>query len=154
VAGPQYPATIRWPRNVARIDHVAPSGHCLFYNSQRFTLNVTRRNMVQLGFSPSVRLFEAAACGVPIISDEWDGLDQLFVRDREIVIARTADDVLRALREMSADDARAMGSQARARVLREHTSEHRALELEQHVLGLFTTANRPIAARPPSATLH
>jgi spore maturation protein CgeB len=133
VAGPQYPEGIEWPANVRRIDHVPPNAHCRFYNGQRFTLNVTRRDMVERGFSPSVRLFEAAACGVPIISDAWDGLERFFRPREEILVACTMEDVLRTLRDTSADEARAIGSRARARVLREHTSEHRALELERFV---------------------
>ena len=74
VAGPLYPADLQWPANVDRIEHVGPDRHPWFYGRQRFTLNVTRADMVRLGYSPSVRLFEAAACGVPIISDWWPGL--------------------------------------------------------------------------------
>ena len=78
VAGPQYPDDIRWPANVERRVHLPPAEHRAFYNAQRFTLNITRADMIRAGYSPSVRLFEAAACGVPIISDWWDGLDTLF----------------------------------------------------------------------------
>ncbi len=78
VAGPQYPGSIVWPANVARIEHLPPADHSAFYNAQRFTLNVTRADMIAAGWSPSVRLFEAAACGTPIISDWWAGLDSLF----------------------------------------------------------------------------
>ena len=74
VAGPQYPASIDWPANVERIEHLPPSEHAAFYCRQRFTLNVTRADMIRTGWSPSVRLFEAAACGTPIISDRWEGL--------------------------------------------------------------------------------
>ncbi|MGN6104293.1 MAG: CgeB family protein, partial [Kofleriaceae bacterium] len=87
VAGPQYPAAIEWPANVQRFDHIAPDSHARFYNEMAFTLNVTRADMVAAGWSPSVRLFEAAACGVPIISDPWDGLDELFEPRTEILIA-------------------------------------------------------------------
>src|SRR5205085_6433901 len=75
VAGPQYPEGIRWPTNVQRIVHLSPAEHRAFYNSQRFTLNITRAAMVRAGYSPSVRLFEAAACGTPIITDYWTGLE-------------------------------------------------------------------------------
>ena len=75
VAGPLYPASICWPANVARIDHLPPSAHRSFYNAQRFTLNITRTAMRQVGYAPSVRLFEAAACATPIISDAWPGLE-------------------------------------------------------------------------------
>ncbi len=78
VAGPQYPKSVRWPRNVKRYLHLSPAKHRAFYNAQKFTLNITRADMVEAGYSPSVRLFEAAACGTPIISDDWEGLDAFF----------------------------------------------------------------------------
>jgi spore maturation protein CgeB len=129
VAGPQYPESIEWPANVERIDNVPPPEHAAFYCAQRFTLNVTRAEMVAAGWSPSVRLFEAAACGVPVISDWWDGLDAFFEPGREILVAESRDDVLRHLR---AGD-RTVGAHARRRVLAEHTPDHRAAELEQLV---------------------
>jgi hypothetical protein len=91
VAGPQYPGHIAWPANVERLEHVAPADHPAFYSASRFTLNVTRADMIAAGYSPSVRLFEAAACGAPIISDVWPGLDELFEPGREIAsLANTA----------------------------------------------------------------
>ena len=101
VAGPQFPDHIAWPANVTRIEHVGPDDHADFYASCRFTLNVTRADMAVAGFSPSVRLFEAAACGSPIISDRWNGIDTLFAPGREILLAERPDDVLQALLEMS-----------------------------------------------------
>jgi len=133
VVGPQYPEDLRWPRNVARRAHLAPREHRAFYNAQRFALNVTRADMVAAGYSPSVRLFEAAACGTPIISDEWPGLAELFAPNEEILIARTADDVLHVIRELPEDERIAIGRRARARVLAVHTASHRAAELEQYV---------------------
>ncbi|WP_375397988.1 glycosyltransferase [uncultured Sphingomonas sp.] len=129
VAGPQYPADIDWPDNVERIDHCPPADHAAFYSASRFTLNVTRADMIAAGWSPSVRLFEAAACGTPILSDAWAGLDELFEPGREIIIAETAEDVLQALGQDSA----ALGSAARARVLARHTAAHRAAELETYL---------------------
>jgi spore maturation protein CgeB len=134
VAGPQYPAEVVWPSNVERVEHLAPPEHGAFYNSQRFTLNVTRADMVQAGYSPSVRLFEAAACAVPIISDTWDGLDTLFTPGREILLASSAEDTRRFLRELTEKERRALGERARARVLAEHTAAHRAKELETYTL--------------------
>ncbi len=129
VAGPQYPADIDWPANVERIEHVAPADHAAFYAASRYTLNVTRQDMVQAGWSPSVRLFEAAACGTPVISDTWAGLDALFTPDREIVLAEDGRAVLQAL--ASDDDARdRLASKARTRVLAAHTAAHRAATLE------------------------
>lgn len=135
VTGPQYPEEIAWPRNVKRIDHLPPADHRAFYNAQRFALNVTRAAMIRAGWSPSVRLFEAAACGVPIISDWWDGLDSLFEPDREILVAEKSADVLRYLR-MSDDDRKIIGRRARERVLDDHTAAHRAKELESYVEAL------------------
>jgi spore maturation protein CgeB len=133
VAGPQYPSDIRWPVNVDYTPHLAPAEHRSFYCRQRYTLNVTRREMIAAGWSPSVRLFEAAACGTPIISDHWAGLDSLFVPDREILVARSAQDVLRALREIDEEERNTIGSRARSRVLREHTAARRAEQLEAYV---------------------
>jgi len=133
VAGPQYPDDIRWPANVERRVHLPPAEHRAFYNAQRFTLNITRADMIRAGYSPSVRLFEAAACGVPIISDWWDGLDTLFEPGREILVARSPEDTVRYLRETSEEDRKAIGRRARKRVLAEHTAAHRAAELEEYV---------------------
>ena len=129
LAGPQYPEGIDWPANVERLDSLPPAEHAAFYASQRFTLNVTRADMVAAGWSPSARLFEAAACGVPVISDWWDGLDAFFEPGHEILVAGDADDVLRHLRHGD----RAVGHRARERVLAAHTADHRAAELEDHV---------------------
>ncbi|HEU4969726.1 bifunctional glycosyltransferase/UDP-glucuronate decarboxylase, partial [Sphingomonas sp.] len=126
VAGPQYPDDIDWPANVERIDHVPPADHPAFYAASRFTLNVTRADMVKAGWSPSVRLFEAGACGTAIISDRWAGLDRLFAPGSEIVMAESADDVIAAL----GADAAAVGTGARERTLAGHTAAHRAAELE------------------------
>lgn len=130
VAGPQYPDDIDWPANVQRLRHVAPGDHPAFYGASRFTLNVTRAHMIAAGFSPSVRLFEAAACGTPIISDAWEGLDTIFDPDREIILAEAADAVLAALRNLPESRRQALGAAGRARILAGHTAAHRAAELE------------------------
>ena len=129
VAGAQYPPGIKWPPNVDHIDHVAPDRHCAFYNSQLFTLNLTRKEMIRLGWSPSVRLFEAAACGTPIISDYWDGLDSIFKIGAEILVARSTEEAVRLLEETSEEERQQIGERARARVMAEHTAAHRAAEL-------------------------
>ena len=130
VAGPQYPADVDWPANVERIDHLPPADHAAFYSASRYTLNVTRADMIAAGWSPSVRLFEAGACATPIISDRWSGIDTLFEPGREIILADGADDVMAAL---GRDDAAAIGAAARQRVLAAHTAAHRAAELEHHL---------------------
>jgi spore maturation protein CgeB len=133
VVGPQYPAEFDWPANVVRAEHSPPDQHRAFYASQRYTLNVTRADMIQAGFSPSVRLFEAAACGIPIISDWWPGLDTLFQPGEEIIIARGPQDVLAALRDTPEPTRQAMAERARHRVLQHHTGRHRAEELMAYV---------------------
>jgi spore maturation protein CgeB len=133
VAGSSYPSAIRWPDNVTRIDHLPPPAHPGFYADQRFTLNVTRVQMRRAGFSPSVRLFEAAACGVPVISDDWDGLDEVFVPGEEILIAHDRDEVVRILDEVDEPRRAAIGRRARERVLREHTAAQRVTLLEREV---------------------
>ena len=130
VAGPQYPDTIDWPANVERIDHLPPSEHADFYSASRFTLNVTRADMIAAGWSPSVRLFEAGACGTPIVSDRWEGIEDLFTPGREILLA---DDGAAVISAIEWADAAAMGEAARARVLDAHTAAHRAAELGLHL---------------------
>lgn len=130
VAGSGYPDGIGWPPNVERIDHVPPGRHRSFYNAQRFTLNVTRAPMVERGWSPSVRLFEAAACGVTIITDRWRGLGDYFTPDDEVLVADDAEGALRYLRHVPREEAAAIGRRARDRVLREHTAGHRVASLE------------------------
>lgn len=125
VAGSQFPDTIEWPANVDRIDHVPPQDHATFYNSQRFTLNVTRAAMRSFGHSPSVRLFEAAACGTPIISDSWPGLTELLPEGEALVLARQSEDVIRTL-GMAEDRRQALAAAARSTVLKHHTGRARA----------------------------
>ncbi|MFL6373795.1 MAG: glycosyltransferase [Pyrinomonadaceae bacterium] len=133
VAGPQFPDTIDWPSNVERIEHLPPSEHRAFYNSQRFTLNITRQDMVRAGYSPSVRLFEAGACGVPVISDTWEGIDTFFRPGIEIALADTSDDVVDVLTRTSEEARLMMGLLARQRVLKEHTATRRTAELEMYI---------------------
>jgi len=134
VAGPQYPDSVRFGPNVERIEHLPPAQHRAFYCSQRFTINITRADMIRAGFSPSVRLFEAAACGTPVISDLWAGLETFFRPGSEILFAETAADTLRFLHKMGDEERREIGERARRRVLAEHTADDRAESLEQYVI--------------------
>ena len=133
VAGSQYPQEIRWPANVRRILHLNPRWHASFYSSSLLTLNVTRQDMVLAGYSPSVRLFEAAACGATIVSDSWEGLDTFLRPGREILLPTCSDDVIAYLQGMSRSDLRRIGRNAQERVLAEHTSAVRAVEFEKYV---------------------
>jgi len=127
-----------WPRNVERIDHLPPCEHRPFYNAQRVTLNLTRGEMKAAGYSPSVRLFEAAACGAAILSDYWQGLENLFEIGREILVASCPGEILRLLRETAPEEIAQLGARVRDRVQAEHTASHRASELE----GYFQEAVR------------
>lgn len=133
VAGPQYPSGLPWPRNVRRIIHLEPEFHPYFYSSSLFTLNLTRDEMVQAGYSPSVRLFEAAGCGTAIISDYWPGIETFFVPDEEILLASSCADVTSLLTNLSAAEARKIGQRAQDRVLAEHSAQRRAIEFEEAI---------------------
>jgi spore maturation protein CgeB len=133
VAGPQYPESMEWPTNVRRIMHLEPKYHAALYSSSRLTLNVTRRDMVMAGYSPSVRLFEAAACGAAIVSDNWPGLDGFFTSGREILLSGGSEDVLRYVSGYDDAELKTIGNAARERVLASHSNQTRALEFERAV---------------------
>ena len=132
VAGPQYPAEIEWPANVERIEHLPPSEHRKFYNSQRFTMNITREDMIGAGYSPSVRLFEAAACNTPIISDYWEGIESIFEPGKEILISKSEEETVGYLNNIGEAERQQIAASAREKVLAFHTAAHRAKELETY----------------------
>lgn len=137
VAGPLYPDTTRWPGNVRHMAHLAPQYHPMLYSSSELVLNLTRREMVIAGYSPSVRLFEAAACGATILSDNWAGMDEFFRSGEEILLASDREDVLRHLR---AGIEPKIGARAQQRVLAEHSAAVRAREFEDAVLAIGSPA--------------
>jgi spore maturation protein CgeB len=145
IGGSLYPADFPWRLNIEYWRHVAPPEHRRFYAAARATLNVTRQAMADNGWCPSGRLFEAAACGVPMLSDWWDGLDEFFDPWRDIVIVRKTDDVLAAL-DLSDRELAEIGEAGRARVLAEHTAERRAAELITLLQGARGT--RPLCREP------
>jgi spore maturation protein CgeB len=130
VAGSKYPSDIEWPANVDQIAHLPPDAHRGFYQSQRYTLNVTRSDMKALGFSPSVRLFEAAACGAPVISDAWPGLETIFTPGEELLVASHRGEVVDIVTDLPNERRLAIAARAHQRLLREHTPAHRAIQLE------------------------
>lgn len=146
VAGPQYPRSIKWPKNVRRINHLNPRWHAHFYSSSRLTLNVTRRDMVQAGWSPSVRLFEAAACGACMVSDTWPGIDSFFRPQEEILLPTSAEDVVRYITGATDAELRAIGDRAQQRVLGDHTSAHRALQFEEAVEQARSSPRRAVTS--------
>jgi spore maturation protein CgeB len=131
VAGSMYPGSVAWPNNVRHIAHLAPQYHPSLYSSSKLVLNLTRREMVIAGYSPSVRLFEAAACGAIIVSDRWAGMEEFFTPGEEVLFASDGDDMMHYLKH--APDPR-IGLRAQQRVLDEHTASARSLEFERAVL--------------------
>lgn len=132
LGGAQYPDDFPWNENIWFVDHVPPPEHPAFYSSSRTTLNVTRSAMASFGYCPSGRLFEAAACATPLISDSWDGLNEFFEPGREILVASSADDVVSAI-QLDCQDLHKIGKAARERVFAAHTAEHRSREFVQLV---------------------
>jgi spore maturation protein CgeB len=145
VVGPGYPEISDWPLNVDRHIHLSPRDHPEFYGSQRFGLNLTRAPMKAAGYSPSVRLFEAAACSTPVISDWWEGLDSFLSIGKEVLIAENAETVLRYLRDTPEPVRIAIGDAARRRILTQHTPHHRALQIESYLKEMYDHAS----AHPP-----
>jgi spore maturation protein CgeB len=137
VAGSQYPREICWARNVQRIIHVSPREHAAFYSSSRFTLNLTRADMIAAGYAPSVRLFEAAACGVPLLCDRWPGLEEFLTPGEEILLPADEYETASILRHFPEQERRHLGARARERILSCHTSEHRAAQFEAVVAGCY-----------------
>jgi spore maturation protein CgeB len=130
IGGAQYPDDIAWPANVEFVHHAPPWQHPHFFCSSRATLNITRRAMAQYGWCPSVRLFEAAACGTPLLTDVWDGLGEFFELGTEILPVRTGQDVLQAL-DLTDSELQRVAQAARAKVLEHHTADARALQFEK-----------------------
>jgi spore maturation protein CgeB len=129
IGGALYPPDFPWTENLFFVQHVDPGQHPAFFSSSRLTLNVTRRAMKEMGYCPSGRLFEAAACGAPLLSDDWEGLGLFLAPGSEILVARNADEAVAAM-DASDETLAAVARRARERVLDEHTAAHRARHLE------------------------
>jgi spore maturation protein CgeB len=143
LAGPLYPSAWEWSKNIRRVEHVPPADHAALYSSSRLTLNLTREAMAASGYCPSGRFFEAAACGTPIVTDWFEGLDSFFAPGREVLVAHNAEEVLQGL-NLSDGDLLGMARRARERTLEEHTGYQRALTL----LRAFEAARAPAPRKP------
>lgn len=128
IGGAQYPVDFPWGSNVWFVRHLPPADHPAFFASSPLTLNVTRAAMAEMGYCPSGRLFEAAACGAAVLSDAWEGLDRFFEPGREIFTAGTTEEAIAAL-SLPAEEIRKVARAARERTLAEHTAERRAEEM-------------------------
>jgi spore maturation protein CgeB len=137
IGGAKYPQAFPWTDNIYFVRHLPPFEHAAFYCSSRITLNVTRAPMAEMGYCPSGRLFEAAACGAVVLSDGWEGLSEFFKPGEEILVAHTTEDCLAAL-EMSDEELDRIARAARERVLADHTADQRALQLIAMLDGALT----------------
>jgi spore maturation protein CgeB len=142
IGGAQYPEHFPWTPNIFFVRHLPPIEHPAFFSSSRTTLNITRRAMADMGWCPSGRLFEAAACGTPLLSDWWEGLDAFFAPADEILVARSADEAIGAL-SLSDAELERIAARARERVLTEHTADRRAEEFESLVFEPALAAPNP-----------
>lgn len=145
LAGSMYPWDWQWPQNVRRFEHVAPAEHSALYSSSRLTLNITRREMARWGYCPSGRFFEAAACGTPILSDWFEGLNTFFNvgPDSDLLVANNSEDAVEAIR-LSDSELQKIAGRARERTLSEHTGEQRAAQL---IAAMEQASNRNSQAR-------
>jgi spore maturation protein CgeB len=144
IGGAQYPEAFPWTNNIYFVRHLPPSEHPAFFSSSRLTLNVTRRAMAEMGYCPSGRLFEAAACGVPIISDTWEGLDIFFEPGSELIMVQRCEETIEALQMSDVELAR-IARGAHERTLTEHTADRRAQDLE---IALEAAASQTASGRP------
>jgi spore maturation protein CgeB len=154
VAGSRYPQHLVWPDNVSRIEHLSQPEHSRFYSQQRFALNLTRADMRALGFSPSVRLFEAAACGTPVISDRWPGIETILKPGTEILLVSDACEVSQVLRDIPEDRRLTIADNARRRILADHTPDHRARQLEAYYLEAAARQRRKLPKPTAGRTMQ
>jgi spore maturation protein CgeB len=137
MGGAQYPGDFPWAENIHFVRHLPPAEHPGFYSSCRLTLNVTREPMAAFGYCPSGRLFEAAACGTPVVTDSWEGLSEFFAPGEELLTVSNTADVLEAM-ELSDAELQRIGRAGRERVLAEHTSARRGAQLVEMLEGALS----------------
>lgn len=118
------------PPNVELLGHVPTARHNEVNASARLVLNVHRESMVENGWSPATRMFEAAGAAACQITDAWVGLEDFFAPGREILVADGAEDVARYVAEITEADAVRIGAAARKRALSSHTYRERARLLD------------------------
>ncbi|QRR00297.1 CgeB family protein [Dyadobacter sandarakinus] len=117
--------------NIHYLGHVFTKDHNALNCSPKAVLNISRDSMAKYGFSPATRVFEAAGAGACIITDYWEGIDFFFEPGREILVARSGEEVGELLASLTEEQARAIGQAALQKVLDQHTYAHRVVELER-----------------------
>jgi spore maturation protein CgeB len=137
MASSQASHELAYPSNITQVPHLCASEQRALYGSLRFALNLTRTDVARAGYAPSARLFEAAACGTPIITDYFHGLETFFAPGREIFISRSSEETIALLRDIDDDRRHAMARRARERVLCSHTAMHRGAQLTSYIYELL-----------------
>lgn len=122
--GKALPSNVRW------IGHVATNRHNAVNCSARMVLNINRESMASVGFSPPTRVFEAAGAGACLITDSWAGIDTFFTLGSEILVASSAEGIVRWMRALRHEPTQEIGAAMRARALRDHTYELRARQVD------------------------
>jgi len=145
IAGAQYPEDFPWEPNVWFVRQLPPADHPAFFASSPLTLNVTRADMARMGWCPSGRLFEAAACGTAVLSDTWEGLGDFFEPGREILLATTPEEAMAAI-SLPREDVARIARAARERALAAHTADQRAREMLEI---LAASGSGALPAAPP-----
>jgi spore maturation protein CgeB len=118
------------PPNVGYLGHVYTRDHNAFNCTPLAVLNISRESMARYGFSPATRVFEAAGAGACLITDWWEGVEQFLEPEREVLVARSGNEVAEHVRTLTPERARSIGEAGLRRVLAEHTYAHRAAQLE------------------------
>ncbi|CAM3593607.1 glycosyltransferase [Corallococcus sp. ZKHCc1 1396] len=118
------------PGNVRRLGHVYTQDHNALNCSARAVLNIHRDSMARFGFSPATRVFEAAGAGACLITDAFEGVEQFLEPGREVLVARSGEEVAEHVQRLTDTEARRLGQAALRRVLAEHTYAHRAVQVE------------------------
>jgi spore maturation protein CgeB len=134
------------PANVKYLGHVYTADHNAFNCTPRAVLNISRESMARYGFSPATRVFEAAGAAACLITDAWEGLETFFEPGREVLVARSGDEVAEHVRSLDAETSRRIGLAAYSRVLAEHTYAHRAAQLDLVLAAAGATPRVEVAA--------
>ena len=118
------------PPNVTSLGHVPTARHNEVNASARLVLNVHRASMVENGWSPATRMFEAAGAASCQVTDAWEGIEDFFAPGAEILVAASAEEVAKLVRSVDALRAREIGEAGRRRALADHTYAQRARTLD------------------------
>jgi spore maturation protein CgeB len=124
----------RKPSNVRWIGHVGTNDHNRVNCSAGMVMNINRSSMADFGFSPPTRVFEVAGAGACMLCDDWPGISDCFEPEKEILVIRTAQDVVNALRHYDETERRRIGHAFYIRALRDHTYAQRAEQAEKAFL--------------------